>query len=375
MEARCCFLVFLCATCWILTEPVWAQGQYRTTTTNFVIMAPDPNLSREAGRLAEQYRRELSMQWLGYEIKNWKEKCPVQIQLGPHAGGETSFAFMEGHKSEPMSWQMKIFGPPNRILDAVLPHEITHTIFATHFGQPLPRWADEGACTTVEHESERKKNHEMLMNFLTTKPSRGIPFNRMFTMKRYPHDILPLYAQGYSLAKFLIAQKGHVHFVKFIEQGLGQEQRRNQSRLTDAWDKATQQFYGYQDLSELQIAWIAWVRQGSPADGPIHSYASTTNPTQTSSGQPASGQPITGNQPKSSSAASNRTYPTAIAARQEAAGSWYSQKSAANQASTSQAASSGKHFSKETAPFQPGSTSSISKAEKSTQPNRSSIWR
>ncbi|MCH2181191.1 MAG: hypothetical protein MK108_04225 [Mariniblastus sp.] len=274
MEARYCFLVCLCASTWIFADTAWAQGQYRAATTNFVITAPDPNLAREAGRLAEQYRRELSKQWLGYEIENWKEKCPVQIKLGPHAGGETSFAFMEGQKSEPIGWQMKIFGPPDRVLDAVLPHEITHTIFATHFGQPLPRWADEGACTTVEHESERNKNHEMLMNFLTAKPSRGIPFNRMFTMKRYPHDILPLYAQGYSLAKFLIAQKGHVHFVKFIEQGLGEENRNPRPSATKIWDQATQQFYGYQDLSDLQIAWIEWVRKGSPTDATLDRFAS-----------------------------------------------------------------------------------------------------
>jgi hypothetical protein len=126
------------------------------------------------------------------------------------AGGETSFAFLvdEQGNGTPVDWDMKIFGPHDRLLDAVLPHEITHTIFATHFGRPLPRWADEGACTTVEHVSERDKNHQMLIRFLTAKPSRGIPFNRMFTLKNYPHDILPLYAQGYSLAKFLIFQTG-----------------------------------------------------------------------------------------------------------------------------------------------------------------------
>ena len=74
----------------MLPDTTIAQGQYQATTTNFVITAPDPNLAREAGRLADQYRQELSQQWLGYEIKNWKEKCPVQIKLGPHAGGETS---------------------------------------------------------------------------------------------------------------------------------------------------------------------------------------------------------------------------------------------------------------------------------------------
>ena len=61
---------------------------------------------------------------------------------------------------------MSIQGSRQRILDSVLPHEVTHTIFASHFRQPLPRWADEGACTTVEHASERAKQEKMLIEFL-----------------------------------------------------------------------------------------------------------------------------------------------------------------------------------------------------------------
>jgi hypothetical protein len=158
---------------------------------------------------------------------------------------------------------MKIFGSPERLLDAVLPHEITHTIFATHFGRPLPRWADEGACTTVEHISERSKNHNMLINFLGGTPSRGIPFNRMFTMKNYPHDILPLYAQGYSLAKFLIGQKGRRHFLDYLSTGMSIEQPGIELQ---AWDTATDRHYGYKDLSELQLAWMDWVRSGASGE-------------------------------------------------------------------------------------------------------------
>ena len=371
MEARCCFLIFICALSWNINDTVCAQGNYQTTTTNFIIMAPDPNLSREAGRLAEQYRRELSKQWLGYEIANWKEKCPVQIQLGPHPGGETSFAFMEGQKSEPMGWQMKVFGPPDRVLDAVLPHEITHTIFATHFGQPLPRWADEGACTTVEHESERKKNHQMLMNFLNAKPSRGIPFNRMFTMKRYPHDILPLYAQGYSLAKFLIAQKGHVHFVKFIEQGLEQENRRTLPKPTAAWDQATQQFYGYQDLSDLQIAWIDWVRKGSLTQPSLNTIAAAGNPQTT---QPSQGSEPTENQLSDGRLATGS--PAMAGNVLEHSGSWYSQQSPSEASSNPQANSIGNHFVRQAESFLPGSTS-LSTATSGTfeDASQTSIWR
>lgn len=236
------------------------------TSQNFVVYAEDASFARRIANEAERFRRELSLEWLGYEIKPWQDRCPITVEIGLHAGGETSFAFMvppQGGRGFPTGWQMKIFGSPERLLDAVLPHEITHTIFATHFGQPLPRWADEGACTTVEHISERSKNHNMLISFLGGTPSRGIPFNRMFTMKNYPHDILPLYAQGYSLAKFLIAQKGRRYFLDYLSTGMSIEQPGVELK---AWDTATNQHYGYKDLSDLQLAWMDWVRSGASSE-------------------------------------------------------------------------------------------------------------
>ena len=86
----------------------------------------------------------------------WSKPCPIHAQVAPKlgAGGATSFVFDRG---EVFGWKMNIQGSRERILDSVLPHEVTHTIFASYFRQPLPRWADEGACTTVEHRSEIAK--------------------------------------------------------------------------------------------------------------------------------------------------------------------------------------------------------------------------
>ncbi len=273
-----------------------APRNHRFATTNFVVTAPDPQLARKVGQQAEVYRKELALKWLGYELEPWSDPCPITVELSMHAGGETSFAFVNQRQQfsrvnydsgsrknyarpgTPLDWQMKIFGPANRVVDSVLPHEITHTIFATHFGQPLPRWADEGACTTVEHASEREKNHRMLLEFLTTRPSRGIPFNRMFTMKQYPHDILPLYAQGYSLSRFLIAQKGHQYFVDYVGAGLA---NKNQLPETRHWDQVTKKFYGYENLSDLQLQWQDWVRKGSKTSSLKSSQPSAASISQT----------------------------------------------------------------------------------------------
>ena len=217
---------------------------------NFLITATSPQLAAEVCQAAEQYRQQMAQEWLGHTLPDWPQPCPIRVHEGEHlgAGGVTSFVFSNG---QPGQWQMTIQGSRERILDSVLPHEITHTVFATHFGRPLPRWADEGACTTVEHASERAKQDQFLIRFLKT--GRGLPFNRMYHLKDYPHDILPLYSQGYSLSRFLIAQGGKQQFIRYLGTGMRSKN----------WNEATRLHYGYQDLSQLQLTWVDWVSKGS----------------------------------------------------------------------------------------------------------------
>jgi hypothetical protein len=227
-------------------------------TANFIVSTPSPQFSQQIAQLAEKYRRDLAIEWLGHELPQWRQPCPVTVQVGRHmgAGGATSFSF---DQQGPYDWRMSIQGPPDRLLDSVLPHEVLHTIFATHFGCPLPRWADEGACTTIEHPSEIAKYHDSLIQALTS--GRGIPFNRLFAMKEYPADILPLYAQGHSLARFLIAHGGKRRYVAYVGDGM----------RWNNWTAATKKHYGFESLSELQVTWNEWVAQGCPSVTPRQS--------------------------------------------------------------------------------------------------------
>ena len=130
----------------------WFTGEARAAgyrTVNFIVEAPTETLARKIGDAAEQYRQTLAIEWTGRPLPRWSRPCPITAQVSPNlgAGGATSFVFDRG---EVFNWTMTIQGSEERILDSVLPHEITHTIFASHFRRPLPRWADEGACTTVE---------------------------------------------------------------------------------------------------------------------------------------------------------------------------------------------------------------------------------
>ncbi len=244
-----------------------ASAGYKTR--NFTVSAPSPELAKEIGDAAEAWRRQLSIEWLGKEMPPWSRPCPINVKLASGAGGATSFVFDRVNgQPEVFGWKMNIQGSRERLLDSVLPHEITHTIFASHFRQPLPRWADEGACTTVEHRSEIAKQERNLIQFL--KNGRGIPFKQMFAMKEYPSDVMPLYAQGHSTAQWLIESRGREAFLAFLADGMRDEN----------WQRAVHQHYDFGDLLTMQNAWNDWVKQGrprlTPDTSPIGTLVSNT---------------------------------------------------------------------------------------------------
>lgn len=241
--------LFLATIALVLATPAAQAARYQST--NFVVNAPTPQLAKEIGEAAEHWRRVLSIDWIGREMPAWSRRCPIKADVAPHlgAGGVTTFVFDRG---EVFDWNMTITGTRERVLDSVLPHEITHTIFACHFRQPLPRWADEGACTTVEHPSEIAKQEHLLIRFLKT--GKGIPFGQMFAMKEYPRDVLPLYAQGHSLTRYLIGKHGQQAFLEFLADGMSDEN----------WPRAVRKHYGQQSLFALQNEWLNWVKQGRP---------------------------------------------------------------------------------------------------------------
>jgi hypothetical protein len=253
MEARI-FSAAALLTAAVLCQPAVSFGS-SARSANFIVEAPTPELADKIAKAAEGYRHDLAMEWIGQPMPNWTHPCPIVAQVAPNlgAGGATSFVFdkIQG-RDEVFGWDMKIQGSEERILDSVLPHEVTHTIFASYFRRPLPRWADEGACTTVEHSSERNKQQVMLVNFLRT--NKGIAFDKLFAMKDYPPEVLPLYSEGYSLARFLIDQWGRKKFLEFVGEGMQSEN----------WPAALRKQYGFQNLQSLQDAWLDWVKQGSP---------------------------------------------------------------------------------------------------------------
>jgi len=226
-----------------------ATAGERSTTENFVVDAPTKELAKAFGEYAEKYRQEKALDWLGYEMPRWPQRCPlkVKITLG-QAGGATTFTFgSDGTKrSTVLSQEMSIFGEIKQLLNSVLPHEITHTVLAHHFGQAVPRWADEGGSVLSENDEERFTHDVRCREILNQ--GRGFPLKHLFQMKEYPKDMIVVYAQGYSVCQYLIDNGGRQKFLQFVGKGMKNDNKN--------WEEAIK-MYGYSSTDELQEAWIA----------------------------------------------------------------------------------------------------------------------
>ncbi len=229
-----------------------AAGE-RYDTENFRVDAPTKELAKTFGEYAEQYRREKAMDWLGYEMPRWPQKCPLRVQITlSRTGGATTFTFGQDANGRPavMSREMQIFGETKQLLNSVLPHEVTHTVLAHYFGQAVPRWADEGGSVLSENDEERYTHDVKCREMLNQ--GRGIALRHLFAMKDYPKDMHVLYAQGYSVCQYLIDQEGgRKKFLQFVRVGM-QNDNHN-------WDEAVR-MYGFNSTDELQEAWLNTLR-------------------------------------------------------------------------------------------------------------------
>src|SRR5262249_33572376 len=133
-------------------------------TQNFIVIAANPQVCQQVAQWAEHYRREKAIHWLGREMPPWPEPCPLRVNVtmeGP--SGATEFTFGQGRVT---SMRMQIQGPLDRLIYSVLPHEITHTVFAFHFKMPVPRWADEGGSVLSEDDTERERHDKLVRGIL-----------------------------------------------------------------------------------------------------------------------------------------------------------------------------------------------------------------
>lgn len=239
----------------LLVVAVLASMGAQHRTPNFIVYASTAQVAQQVGQWAEHYRKEKALLWLGQEMPQWGQPCPLQVNvtMGPPSGA-TTFQFGQGAI---LSMKMEIQGPLDRLIQSVLPHEITHTVFAYRFRCPVPRWADEGGSVLSEDDQERDTHDKLTRKILNE--GRQIPLRRLLPMTEYPREVHCLYAQGYSVTDYLVKRSDRKTFLNFVGQA-----------MNSGWDNAIQSYYGHRSVEEMEQAWLKHLRdtKHQPGRGP-----------------------------------------------------------------------------------------------------------
>jgi RNA polymerase sigma factor (sigma-70 family) len=226
-------------------KPVGETSRFQTA--NFDVTAPTAEIARQVGEAAERERKAQAMLWLGEAMPPWPKRCPLTVK--PTTGGSagaTKFNFDFRGNYEVLS--MEFEGDLQRILRSVLPHEMTHTVFAHHFRYPVPRWADEGAAVAAESEDEHRHHDRLIRQYLDQQ--KALPLRRLFQLKDYggSPDAMLVFTQGYSVTRYLLAAGDRPTFLRFIKLG-----------MADGWDAAARACYNADSVEALQLNWMGYM--------------------------------------------------------------------------------------------------------------------
>jgi hypothetical protein len=252
----------------VVPPPVQEARGPSFKSANFTVTAPTAEIAQQVAKRAESYRREKALLWLGKELPKWPEPCPIRVKVTMAApSGATTFTFggasaagpgiitqgpVAARRETEISMHMEVSGSLDRLLNSVLPHEVTHTIFAHHFRCPVPRWADEGGALLSEDKIEHERHDKLMRQRLNQ--GKEMRVRSLFSLSDYPRDmdkVMTLYAEGYSVCDFLVQRKDRATFLKFV--AMGMETKTN-------WDNAVRTCYELADVEALEAAWLKHLR-------------------------------------------------------------------------------------------------------------------
>lgn len=233
---------------------------------NYRILHMNPALARRVAEIAERERDVLWRAWTGKEPPDrWPEPCEILLYPSYHemivmTGGEpkagsTLVRPSQLYHGRILSRKVNLTADDDGLLDATVPHEVSHLVFGDLFGGKLPLWVNEGAATMAEGEAKQRYYQRVLQRFRAER--RIFDTAELVEMQRYPDFPFGslFYAQSSALVAYLLSLGDGPTFVAFV----GRLSKAGLGRHAYAW--ALRQTYGIGSLTELHRRWLRFVAE------------------------------------------------------------------------------------------------------------------
>ena len=157
--------------------------------------------------------------------QTWQPQCEIYLyptarqyaQMTGQPEDSPGFSTMGMNGGRIISRRINLRADHPTLLQAVLPHEITHVILADLFPtQQIPRWADEGLAVLSEPADEQQRRAADLVEPLAA--NRLFPVDALMSMDYPDNRYWALYyAQSVSLTRFLVEQGTPAQMIQFLQ--------------------------------------------------------------------------------------------------------------------------------------------------------------
>lgn len=217
----------------------------------------------QVAQQADAAKAGASRRWLGIQGEHWPFRCDIWLyptgEMYSRATGvpgtSPGHSTFQAENSRVLSRKIELRMDHPNLLDAVLPHEVTHVVLAGQFGKNfLPRWLDEGMAILAEPRERIRRHTDHIPRYATE--GTLLTAGQLITLSDYPDatKVGIFYAQSVSLVEYLCSLKGTQAFTLFVKDAVGGN-----------WEAALKQHYSINGFAGLDRQWRGeWVALGNP---------------------------------------------------------------------------------------------------------------
>ena len=214
---------------------------------NFIVLAPDPSAAEEVLARAEQYRKEIAVEWLGQELPPSVGRTTINVEF---VDGEDRALTWPAEGPSRKYHKMWLTSSRDRAAGSTLRHEIAHVVLHTRYPDMLPAWADEGIASLYDDPRRQETRRGILAWYAQTGNWPGL--REVLQSKQIPADDQASYSVAASLAEYLLSRAGKHVLLAFAVAGNDRQD----------WDAALAQHYGISSVADLERQWRTWAAAG-----------------------------------------------------------------------------------------------------------------
>jgi hypothetical protein len=220
---------------------------------NFVVMAPDQPLAEQVLAQADHFRKQVAEDWLGEELPPSVGRVIIHVDVDDSAKDHGLFWPID--TAQRKYHKLWLTTSRERAVGSTLHHEMTHVVFAIRYPHRLPAWADEGAASLHDDPQRREIQRRIIDWYARTDNWPNLQV--LLQAPTIAANDQASYSAAASLTQYLLTRGDKANFLRFAMTG-----------QTAGWERAVQQHYGINSVSQLQFVWQSWVSSSSQGKSP-----------------------------------------------------------------------------------------------------------